>query len=335
MGGRDRLALSSLGSAASLGDEADTSLRQHRPEQFADRLATGFMEARRRFCRCANDHVCSRCAPGGEAVGGAVVAACAGLRGRRRNRDRPDAVAAASQDCFVHRAPDSALVRSGFNDFSANVGRSWGARCSQSAERPVPQLGGRAGDLSLESAASFRKELGISDSAVVVLYSGNMNAKQGLETLLEAATRLQEGNDSAALRLVRKRGRTGKAPTRFRGPAKRCVASAATRLSTKRPAQSRGRSCAAADRRCCRFGDAVQAHGDAGKRAPGRRHRGGRNADCGGGGTLRNQCLSRRRQRARGSLRGWAPTREEAESWKDCASLCGREPRPVAYSVRV
>ena len=67
----------------------------------------------------------------------------------------------------------------------------------------------------LEGGASFRKEMGISDRAIVVLYSGNMAAKQGLETLLEAARLLLDdeslrfvlcGNGAARERLQQKYG---------------------------------------------------------------------------------------------------------------------------------
>lgn len=51
----------------------------------------------------------------------------------------------------------------------------------------------------LQNGTSFRKELGIPDSTVVVLYSGNMAAKQGLETLLETAALLR---DDDSLRFV-------------------------------------------------------------------------------------------------------------------------------------
>ena len=44
----------------------------------------------------------------------------------------------------------------------------------------------------LNGGTTLRSELGISDRAVVVLYSGNMAAKQGLETLLDAAKLVQE-----------------------------------------------------------------------------------------------------------------------------------------------
>ncbi len=47
----------------------------------------------------------------------------------------------------------------------------------------------------LEGGNSFREELGLSADTLVVLYSGNMAAKQGLETLLEAA-RLLDGDGS-------------------------------------------------------------------------------------------------------------------------------------------
>ena len=41
----------------------------------------------------------------------------------------------------------------------------------------------------------YREELGIDDGAVVVLYSGNMGEKQGLEMLVEAARRLEYRSD--------------------------------------------------------------------------------------------------------------------------------------------
>jgi colanic acid biosynthesis glycosyl transferase WcaI len=44
----------------------------------------------------------------------------------------------------------------------------------------------------LGRTSSYRQELGYADDDFVVLYSGNMGAKQGLDTLLEAATRIEE-----------------------------------------------------------------------------------------------------------------------------------------------
>jgi colanic acid biosynthesis glycosyl transferase WcaI len=44
----------------------------------------------------------------------------------------------------------------------------------------------------LPQASSYRAELGIAPGTVVVLYSGNMGEKQGLELLVEAARRLQK-----------------------------------------------------------------------------------------------------------------------------------------------
>ncbi len=45
------------------------------------------------------------------------------------------------------------------------------------------------------SASPFRRELGIEAEAVVVLYSGNINQKQGLEVVVEAARRLSQDPD--------------------------------------------------------------------------------------------------------------------------------------------
>jgi len=47
----------------------------------------------------------------------------------------------------------------------------------------------------LQSASSFRSELGISESDIVVLYSGNMGEKQGLEMIIEVAKRLSDRQD--------------------------------------------------------------------------------------------------------------------------------------------
>jgi len=43
----------------------------------------------------------------------------------------------------------------------------------------------------LETSSSFRQELGIPNEVIVLLYSGGMGAKQGLELIVEAAFRLQ------------------------------------------------------------------------------------------------------------------------------------------------
>lgn len=44
----------------------------------------------------------------------------------------------------------------------------------------------------IESPSIFRKQLGIPDSSIVFLYSGNMGEKQGLEIIVEAAQRLAD-----------------------------------------------------------------------------------------------------------------------------------------------
>jgi colanic acid biosynthesis glycosyl transferase WcaI len=44
----------------------------------------------------------------------------------------------------------------------------------------------------LGRTSDYRKELGYADDDFIVLYSGNIGAKQGLDTLLEAATKLEE-----------------------------------------------------------------------------------------------------------------------------------------------
>ena len=44
----------------------------------------------------------------------------------------------------------------------------------------------------IESPSTFRKQLGVPESSVVFLYSGNMGEKQGLEIIIEAAERLIE-----------------------------------------------------------------------------------------------------------------------------------------------
>ena len=46
----------------------------------------------------------------------------------------------------------------------------------------------------LPGPSPFRAELGLSDDALVALYSGNMGVKQGLETLADAARHLQDGS---------------------------------------------------------------------------------------------------------------------------------------------
>ena len=47
----------------------------------------------------------------------------------------------------------------------------------------------------LQGRSAFRGELGIPDTVTVVLYSGNMGEKQGLETILEAARHLSGDSD--------------------------------------------------------------------------------------------------------------------------------------------
>jgi colanic acid biosynthesis glycosyl transferase WcaI len=47
----------------------------------------------------------------------------------------------------------------------------------------------------LDAPSAYREQLGIPDSAVVVLYSGNMGAKQGLEVLAGAAREMQPERD--------------------------------------------------------------------------------------------------------------------------------------------
>lgn len=49
------------------------------------------------------------------------------------------------------------------------------------------------------SNTSFRKELGLAESDIVALYSGNMAAKQGLEVLAEVAALLEEGQRNVKL----------------------------------------------------------------------------------------------------------------------------------------
>jgi colanic acid biosynthesis glycosyl transferase WcaI len=49
----------------------------------------------------------------------------------------------------------------------------------------------------LDRPSEFRRELGIAEHAKVVLYSGNMGAKQGLEIVAEAAAALKERDDIA------------------------------------------------------------------------------------------------------------------------------------------
>lgn len=55
------------------------------------------------------------------------------------------------------------------------------------ASLPTQEVPDRASGKTPGSVASYRAELGIPDSAVVALYSGNMGMKQGLEVLPEAA----------------------------------------------------------------------------------------------------------------------------------------------------
>ncbi len=47
----------------------------------------------------------------------------------------------------------------------------------------------------LDRPSDFRRELGLSENAVVALYSGNMGSKQGLELLAETAARLVDQDD--------------------------------------------------------------------------------------------------------------------------------------------
>ena len=47
----------------------------------------------------------------------------------------------------------------------------------------------------LNDCVSFRKQLSISKSKIVALYSGNMGEKQGLEIIVEAARKLQDNED--------------------------------------------------------------------------------------------------------------------------------------------
>jgi colanic acid biosynthesis glycosyl transferase WcaI len=47
----------------------------------------------------------------------------------------------------------------------------------------------------LKRVSSYRAELGLADGAKVALYSGNIGAKQGLETVVEAAARLRARSD--------------------------------------------------------------------------------------------------------------------------------------------
>ncbi len=47
----------------------------------------------------------------------------------------------------------------------------------------------------LEKSSQFRREIGVPDDVIVLLYSGGMGAKQGLELIVEAAARLQNRED--------------------------------------------------------------------------------------------------------------------------------------------
>jgi colanic acid biosynthesis glycosyl transferase WcaI len=59
----------------------------------------------------------------------------------------------------------------------------------------LPNWAGAHGEAALDTMAGLRAELGLPPAAKVVLFSGTMNRKQGLEVVLEAALRLEHRRD--------------------------------------------------------------------------------------------------------------------------------------------